>query len=250
MQVVVNDLLTSYEKTGTGPTILFLHGWGDSAETFKALALKLQGQYTTVTVDLPGFGGSQAPKETWGVDNYAQFVHQFLQKIEIKKVHGVIAHSNGGTIAIKALAKGEVSSDTLVLIASAGVRDVYKGRKKALRIVAKAAKLATYPLPKSVQTKLKKKAYKTIGSDMFVAEHLQETFKKVVTDDVQADAATLRLPTLLIYGSKDEATPASYGTLFHQAITGSDLEIIEGAGHFVHHDEPDKVFMLVQGFLV
>lgn len=249
MQVVVDSLLTSYERAGTGPVILFLHGWGDSAQGFSQLTTALQAEYTIVAVDLPGFGSTQPPQESWGVEDYALFVSHFLEKIEIDKVHAVIAHSNGGTIAIKALATKKVASDSLVLLASAGIRDVYKGRKKALRLAAKAAKAATYPLPKTIQSKLKKKAYKTIGSDMFVAEHLQETFKKVVTDDVQADAATLKLPTLLIYGSQDQATPVSYGQRFHKAIHGSDLEVLEGAEHFVHHDEPEKVLMLIKGFL-
>jgi pimeloyl-ACP methyl ester carboxylesterase len=172
-----------------------------------------------------------------------------LAKIDAGPVHAFVTHSNGGAIAIRGLAAGTLAADKLVLMASAGVRGVYKGRVKALRYITKLGKALTMPLPKSVKQKLRKKVYKTVGSDMLVAEHLQETFKKVVTDDVRQDAATLQLPTLLIYGEADDATPVWYGEAFHQLITGSTLEILPGAGHFVHIDRPHDVQLAIGRFL-
>jgi len=248
MQVVVGSLLTNYNQRGKGPVVVLLHGWGDSAKSFDKLAAGLVNDYTVVGVDLPGFGGTQAPVETWGVDEYATFVQHFLDKTHVKP-YAFIAHSNGGTIAIRGLANGSLQAQKLVLLASAGLRDVYKGRRRSLRLAAKAAKLATYPLPKRLQTKLKKRAYKAVGSDLFVAEHLQETFKKVVTDDILADARKLTLPTVLIYGIEDTATPPRYGQLINQAIPGSTLHLLENATHYVHHDQPQAVQKIVQEFL-
>jgi pimeloyl-ACP methyl ester carboxylesterase len=248
MQIVVDNLLATYDKTGHGPVVLLVHGWGDSLQTFSGLADSLENSFTLVSLDLPGFGGTQPPDESWGVDDYARFVSLFLKKSNLKP-YAIIAHSNGGTIVIRGLANGDLKAEKLVLLASAGIRDVYKGRRKSLRLAAKAAKVATYPLPKSVQMKIKKKAYKAIGSDLFVAEHLQDTFKRVVTDDVQADARKLHLPTILIYGSKDDATPPKYGELLNNAVTGSTLHIVHGAGHFVHHEQPDEVLRIVEEFL-
>ena len=104
------------------------------------------------------------------------------------------------------------------------------------------------PLPKRVKEKLRKKVYKTVGSDMLVAEHLQETFKKVVTDDARVDAAQLTLPTLLLYGEQDDAAPVWYGEAYHQLITGSTLEVFPGAGHFVHIDRPAEVVKAIEEF--
>jgi pimeloyl-ACP methyl ester carboxylesterase len=104
-------------------------------------------------------------------------------------------------------------------------------------------------LPKSVKGRLRKKAYKTIGSDMLVAEHLQETFKKVVEDDVRADAARLDLPTLLIYGDQDEQAPPWYGEEYHRLMPKSKLTILPGAGHFVHRDRSEEVTKAIKEFL-
>lgn len=250
MQVVVDSLLTRYETQGKGKTVLILHGWGDEAKGFAALQKTLANEGLKVIVlDLPGFGGTEAPKQVWGLNEYAKFVAHFLQKIDEKNVALLIGHSNGGAIAVRGLASGDLQADKLVLLASAGIRGEYKGRVKALRYITKAGKALTMPLPKSVKTKLRKKVYKTVGSDMLVAEHLQETFKNVVTDDVRADAATLITPTLLIYGENDDATPVRYGEILHQAIDGSTLEILPGAGHFVHLDRPDDVNRAIKEFV-
>jgi pimeloyl-ACP methyl ester carboxylesterase len=248
MQVVVDSLLTQYETLGTGKLVVLLHGWGDSAKGLQGLQRALAKKFQVVAVDLPGFGGTEAPEGIWGLDDYAVFVAHFLQKIGAKKVHMLIGHSNGGAIAVRGLARDILQADKLALLASAGIRGEYKGRVKALRILTKAGKAFTTPLPKSVKQKLRKKVYATVGSDMLVAEHLQETFKKVVTDDIREDARSISQPTLLVYGEDDESTPVKFGELLHENIDGSTLEILPGAGHFVHIDRPEPVIKAIEEF--
>lgn len=245
---MVDTLLTSYEAQGKGKLVVILHGWGDAAAGFKGLSKVLAAKYKVVALDLPGFGGTQPPSGVWGLDDYAQFVAHFLKKIDAAPVYMLVGHSNGGAIAMRGLANGSLSADKLVVLGGAGIRGEYKGRVKALRYIAKAGKALTMPLPKSLKTRLRQKVYKTAGSDMLVAEHLQETFKKIVTDDVRQDADKLTLPTLLIYGEQDQSTPVAYGETFHQLINGSTLEVLPGAGHFVHLDRPADVERSVTEF--
>ena len=249
MQVVVNSLLTHYESAGKGSLIVLLHGWGDSAAGLKALQKALAARHTVIALDLPGFGTTEAPNDVWGLDEYARFVAAFLKKINAGPVAVLAGHSNGGAIALRGLSRGWLQSDKLVLLASAGIRGEYKGRIKALRYLAKAGKALTAPLPKGVKQSIRKKAYHTIGSDMLVAEHLQETFKKVVTDDTREDAQSITIPTLLLYGEQDDATPIRYGELYHEYIAGSTLEIFPGAGHFVHLDRPTQVVQAIVEFM-
>jgi pimeloyl-ACP methyl ester carboxylesterase len=249
MQAVVDSLITNYQLSGSGKLVVLVHGWGDNSTTFKDLQQKLAARFQVLAVDLPGFGGTAAPHTTWGLNEYADFVKNLLDKIDVSKVHAFIGHSNGGAIVIKGLADDTLKAEKLVLLASAGVRSDQQARKYFLRYLAKTAKLLIKPLPKSKQLALRRLAYKAIGSDMFVAEHLQETFKKVVQTDVQAAAAKVKIPTLLVYGSNDTSTPVKYGQLLAQAMPKSKLEILPSAGHFVHQDEAVKVTNLIESFL-
>ncbi|HEV2402867.1 MAG TPA: alpha/beta hydrolase [Candidatus Saccharimonadales bacterium] len=249
MQVIVNELLVSYEVSGKGPTVLFLHGWGDSGKGFHQLSATVAKHFRIIVPDLPGFGGSQAPPSAWGLNEYVQLLQAFLDKVGVKSLFAVIGHSNGGAIAIRGVASENLRPERLVLLAAAGIRNPYKGRNQALRLVAKSGKLLAKPLPKAAQLRLRRKLYATVGSDMFVAEKLQETFKRVVSDDVRADAQRLNLPTLLIYGEADEQTPVSYGELFHELIADSSLEVLPGVGHFVHHERLAEVTRSIMEFL-
>jgi pimeloyl-ACP methyl ester carboxylesterase len=251
MQIVIDSKIIRYDTYGSDgfDPILLLHGWGDNASGLRNLASSLaELNYKIVVPDLPGFGGSDTPKEAWGLNEYADWLTRFLAKIDVQpKV--VIGHSNGGAVAIRALAKGAIKTEKLVLMASAGVRSNYEGRKKLLRVTAKSAKIITKLLPKKTQVTLKKRAYRAIGSDLFVAEHMQETFKKIVTDDVQNDAARIHVPTLLLYGDQDTATPPAYGELFAAQLPDAKLVIISGAGHFVHIDAASEVQGNIMDFI-
>jgi pimeloyl-ACP methyl ester carboxylesterase len=249
MQVIVDALLTHYEQSGTGRTVILLHGWGDNGEGLYDLRTQLAKSYHVIALDLPGFGGSQAPSQAWGLSEYGQFVQAFLGKIGVERIWAVIGHSNGGAIAIRAVAHDWLKPERVVLLAAAGIRGVYKGRNRAYRFVAKTGKAAAKPLPKSLQNRLRKKLYATIGSDMLVAEHLQETFKRIVSDDVREDAQKVLVPTLLIYGESDTQTPIVYGEQYHQLIPDSTLEVLPSVGHFVHLERPEVVVKAITGFL-
>lgn len=250
MQVVIDDKIVRYDDYNLrgAPTILLIHGWGDTASGLSSLAHHLAMSYRVVVPDLPGFGGSARPDDPWGLREYAVFIEKFLTKINVQQ-KAIIGHSNGGAIAIRGLASGILQTDKLVLLASAGVRSEYKGRKKLFRVAAKTAKVATVAVPPKARLKLKKSAYKTIGSDMFVAEDMQESFKSIISDDVQADAAKIRVPTLLLYGDTDSATPVAYGEKFANIIPEAKLLIIPQAGHFVHIDAEETVLSSIKDFI-
>ncbi|MDB5181835.1 MAG: MhpC4 [Candidatus Saccharibacteria bacterium] len=249
MQVITDGLMTHYERAGKGRLILILPGWADTSSSWLPIQKALSATYDVVVLDEPGFGRSQAPHEAWGLDGYTEFIGHFLDKIGAVDLHAVIGHSNGGALAIRGLSRQKFTASKLILVASAGIRSGGSGRKNAFRILAKVGKIASVPLPSSVKHKLRSKLYTSIGSDMLVAEHMQETFKKIVTDDVQADAASLKVSTLLIYGDKDTSTPVEFGSAFNNLIQDSNLEVIDGAGHFLHVENKDRLVKSIQGFL-
>ncbi len=248
MNVVVNGLMASYQKVGKGKVIILLHGWGDNSVTFISLTSQLQDKYTIYALDLPGFGGTEPPYRAWGMSDYAKFVAEWLKKIDVKDVEALVGHSYGGACAISGVGGGILKPRKLVLLSSSGIRDVYKVRRLALKSAAKLVKVPLEMLPSGLRARLKKKAYIAIGSDAMLLPHMELTFKRSINEDLQSVAKNISVPTLLIYGTKDRDTPIKYGRLFHEAIHGSRLEVIN-AGHFLHQEQTKEVSSLILEFL-
>ncbi len=245
---IVDKLAVVYSQQGAGSDVLLLHGWADDHRTFTDLTTSLAKHYRVTALDLPGFGASDSPKTAWNLTNYASFINKFCQKLSLTPL-AVIGHSNGGALAVHAVSSGELKTDKLILLASSGVRDTEKLKRLGLNAIAKTGKLATFWLPEAAKKKLQKQLYGAVGSDMLVAPHLMETFKLTVKQDIQEDAKKLNLPTLLVYGTKDRATPLKDGMLLHGLIKQSQFKKIDGAGHFVHHDAAKPVAAAVGDFL-
>lgn len=252
MQAVVNALNISYNRIGKNDkhraTVVILHGWGDSSKGWELMVANLAKSHDVLSLDLPGFGDSDRPKKVWGLGEYARLIAAFLKKLAITD-YVLIGHSNGGAIAIRGIGVGLLDPEKLVLLDSSGIRAEFNVRARSVRALTKTGKALSRPLPKALKKRLRRRVHNSVGSDVMVAEHLQETFKIVMADDVQDDAVRLDVPVLLLYGEDDLSTPPHYGRILHSLIKGSKLEIIPGAGHFVHLDKPDIVLQNIQDFL-
>ena len=61
--------------------------------------------------------------------------------------------------------------------------------------------------------------------------------------------AALDVPTLIVWGAKDEFAPAAGGYRFHKEIPGSTLVVLDDAGHFLMEDDPARVTGEITKFL-
>ena len=101
----INGLETFYQLDGQGDPVVLLHGWGASSQSLSGVAACLAPIFRVLSVDLPGFGWSQAPPVAWGVADYADHVRQLLDEAQIERA-ALLGHSFGGRIAIR-LASGD-----------------------------------------------------------------------------------------------------------------------------------------------
>lgn len=250
-QIVIDSQLVSYlDSGGAKPVVIWLHGWGDQASTFLPLINNLSA-FRHIAVNLPGFGGSLPPQSAWGVSEYAVHVAALLDKLQLGAVHACIGHSNGGAIAIKLLSSEPHRARKLVLMASSGVRKGGRrtARNKSLAIIAKLGRYASKPLGKRVQQKLRGRLYAAAGSDLLLLPEMQATFQKVVAEDITEAAQAIMQPTLLLWGDADQATPLMHAKIFETYIPNATLQIVAGAGHFVHVDAEAVVLSAIKEFL-
>jgi pimeloyl-ACP methyl ester carboxylesterase len=248
MKVIVDGLATNYLDEGRGPTVLMLHGWANTLHSFDAIMPALSRGRRVVRVDLPGFGGTEMPHDTWDVKAYARFVRNFCEKTGITP-DIIIGHSLGGRIAMKGLVSNIFSAKKIVLIASAGVAERNTPRIKFYKFLAKLGKIILAPLPSRLYEKARQALYHQTGGDYLTVGSMKNTFIKVIAEDLSEDAKRVSVPTLLIWGALDVVTPISEGERLHALIPGSSLDSIAFAGHFVHQEKPAETSKLILAFL-
>ena len=96
----VNGLNINYFDKGQGDPVVLLHGWGSNISLFSSMTEVLSKKYRVIAMDMPGFGGSDEPKEVWDVDRYTDFVIDFLADFGFERVT-FLGHSFGGRVIIK-----------------------------------------------------------------------------------------------------------------------------------------------------
>jgi pimeloyl-ACP methyl ester carboxylesterase len=81
--------------------LIWLHGWGVDHKTLLPLSLFFADETENYLLDLPGFGQSPSPKQTWNTTDYTDTIAKWLQTLKPQKPTYIIGHSFGGQIAIK-----------------------------------------------------------------------------------------------------------------------------------------------------
>ncbi len=239
-KVLVKNLEVNYKVFGQGRPMLILHGWGSSSDKWEKVAELLEQQYIRVFVpDLPGFGKSQESTSAWNLDNYVEWVREFSEKIpELNNSFYLLGHSFGGAIASKFTIKYNQKVQKLFLIASACVRKYTVVRKIWYRI-AKIIKVLSF-LPG--YELFRKAAYRFVlrKSDYpYVSGNMKETYLRIISEDLSYKINFVKVPTILIWGDKDESTPLDQGRFIQSRISRSVLHIIPGADHSLHIKMPE-----------
>jgi pimeloyl-ACP methyl ester carboxylesterase len=250
MFISIQRLRTRYVCQGAGNPIILLHGWGTNLDSMENLVNHLSKSMKVFAVDLPGFGQTDFPPSSWSVDNYVDWVIDFMKEMGLGKAD-FIGHSFGGRICIKLAAQHSELINRLILMGSAGVRQSKPGfyRKLVLFSVRVGKQIAKIFSPR-VMNKLRWKFYKSLGStDYLTSGKLKGTYSLVISEDLEKYLNLISSSTLLIWGENDVDTPVQDGKLMGKLIKGAKLVIIKNAGHYSFQDNPKEVFLELDKFL-
>lgn len=241
MQVVVDGILTNYQKLGEQKEVLLiLHGWGRSLGEWLPTAKQLSDRYTVILVDLPGFGTTPRSEKTMDTYEYAEFVQHFLEKLEVKKCK-LLGHSFGGRLGIILAAKRNMI-ETLVLVDAAGIEDKSAVVKAKSAINKFLGTLFPSPLKKKLQNYLASNDYKTAGA-------MRDVLVKVVNQDLRHLLKDIEIPTFIIWGERDNQLPVTQTKLFKKAIPESTVRIVWEAGHDPHLEKPREFMEIMEEVL-
>ena len=268
----VHGYRRAYRMAGSGPALLLLHGIGDSSASWEPLMADLARHHTVIAPDLLGHGASDKPRADYAVAAYANGMRDLLDILGVERAT-VVGHSLGGGVAAQLSYQFPERCERLVLVASGGAgRDV----TPVLRLAAAPlAEVFMAPLHWTVARPVVQAALGVLGhlgNDLGRdREHVARILAALPDGDAQvAFTRTLRsvvdwrgqvvtmldrsylaeaVPTLLVWGDRDGVIPVAHAHRAHAAMPGSRLEIVEGAGHFPHHADPERFVALLREFV-
>ncbi len=223
--------------------IIILHGWattmtGDRYSELKSI-LEKKG-FAVFTPDLPGFGKQPLTKPGMDLDDYVDFVKEFMIKKQLKKVI-LIGHSFGGRIAAKLSAQNPQLVQALILTGSPLIRKKLSLKKQVISSIAKSGKQVVDILPKEVSDLFKKGTYQLLGEwDYYKAGGLKETFKKVIHEDLLSLLPTIHTKTLVVWGGQDTFVPLIIGKEIAEYIPGATYVVVPEATHKLPYEYPQK----------
>ena len=256
MELQYQGLKVTYTQMGEGPLVVLFHGWGANKELFGALMKTLSVRYRVAAPDIPGFGGSQEPAESWDLDDYCAFARAFILSVAGAEDKEVIlaGHSHGGRMMIKLVGSGELPLKVkkLILIDSAGiVHEKTPEQQRKIRRYKQGKKLLSLPPVKLLfPHALEKLQAKSGSADYRMASPvMRASMVKVVNEDVREYLPRITAETLLVWGDQDRDTPLADGQMMEKAIPGSGLAVLPGAGHFCFLDRQYQFLAVMRSFL-
>lgn len=241
MKKVIDNINVNYEYTNikSDITLVLLHGWGQNIEMMKPIGDKYKDKFNVLIIDLPGFGESDEPKTPWTVYEYADFIHKFIESLEIKKIY-LIGHSFGGKISLVYASKYKV--EKLVGLASPYCKETKKlSLKTRFYKAIKKVKILT-PLANYMKNKLGSTDYKN------ASEIMKGVLVQTVNLDIDEDVKKIKCPTLLVWGTADTAVPINRAYELEKMINNAGVVVYEGATHYAYLERLNNLIKVLNSF--
>lgn len=238
----INKVNINFEDYGNneGESIVLLHGWGQNIEMMKPLGDKLKKNNRIIIIDLPGFGKSTEPDYVWNLNDYVDMLKKLLDDLKIKNPI-LIGHSFGGKISLLYASKYKVKK--LILFGSPYKQEIKKDSTKT-KILKSLKKVP-------VLNKLEGFAKKHIGSTDY--RNATETMRKVLVEHVNLDITNevkkIKCPTIIIWGTNDEAVDVSTAYELEELIDNAGVVIYEGCTHYAYLERLNQTVNVIKSFL-
>jgi pimeloyl-ACP methyl ester carboxylesterase len=233
------------------PTLLCLHGWGGSKESFAELRESMKGEDIDIlTPDLPGFGEEPEPDTAQSIDNCAEWVEQWLEKNwNGKSKLLLLGHSHGGRIAIKLVTRGNISPEHLLLCAAAGIkRPKHIKRIFGLSLAKGGKAILSLPGLSHLQRMSKKMLYKILRVHDYerASPVMRQTMINVSKEDLRPLLSSIKIPTDIFWGTEDTMTPYDDARIMEKEIQGSTLHTYSGVRHRIHRDKNKEIATIIR----
>jgi pimeloyl-ACP methyl ester carboxylesterase len=253
-KIQVGDLDIHYLTGGEGDPLVLIHGGLGGTSGWVQNLEELSKTHTIYAPDLPGFGNSQPISDDFRITDFVDFIKNFTEKLSLKRFH-VIGHSLGGGIALHFALKYPQRIARLVLVSS-----MFLGKEIALW-----ARFSSLPIPMKFFGEAGITIFRAIKwllcyfrtpSDwvspfsriqMSIGKNLLSFQGQTVV--LLTRLSELIMPTLIVWGTRDEVVPAKHAYATAELIPNCQVHIFKGSGHNVYRQRITEFSGLLHSFL-
>jgi pimeloyl-ACP methyl ester carboxylesterase len=252
------------ELRGEGPGLVLLHGWGDSADTWRPLLDRLARlDRRAIAVDLPTTdlpAGPMLPQ----LDAFAaELIRGWAKRREVV----VVGNSLGGTVALRLAERADLPLAGVVPVAPAGL-DMPRWFDVIDRDALVRA-LVALPLPRPALAGAISEVYRRLAFSApqaadqdavqaYAAAHatrdglarLLGSGRRLLPELATPpfDFAAIACPVLLVWGTRDHMCPHRGARVLSEALPRALVELIDGCGHCPQLEAPGRLIELLAGF--
>jgi pimeloyl-ACP methyl ester carboxylesterase len=236
------------------PTLVFIHGAALSKTLWTAQVKGLAGAANTIAVDLPGRNGSTEDSSEKELDSdmiaaYAASVKVLVDYLKIQTP--VLCGLSMGGAVVQSLLISHPETFKAAVLMNTGARlkvmplifeSIQKDYTQHLDLVVDFA----------VSKMSDKQKIRNLMTTIAVTdpEIALKDFTACDRFDVMGKLERIKARVLLVAGQEDNITPVKYSEFLHQHIAGSELIVIDHAGHLSVLEKPDRVNQIIREFVL
>jgi len=268
VMVRVSGIDVRARRLGSGRALVAVHGFGDRSDTWAPIATRLADSgLEVIAPDLPGFGASDRPSGvSYAHQVQAERLLATLDALNLKSF-ALLGHSLGGLIAMELVLTAPDRVSALVIEASALPVSFAPGRVarrlveladrgQADRVAAWLRSILSIPGLGALAVRA---ASGTWISPATLLDYLAESpgsaevlLRIAVTSpsaDLVARLASLRVPTLVIWGGRDSVIGPRFGARLAGSLLATRFVLYPEAGHSPHADQSERFVADLTSFL-
>lgn len=249
---------SAFSVAGDGPALFVIHGIGARRATFDRLVEGLRDRFTCISYDLRGHGLTPWTGGRFGLDDLVDDLEALRDRLGIQKAH-FAGHSLGGIIGPAYARRHPDRVLSLGLWSTAAFRDP-DDSQKVRAVVAAMREKGIGPVLDTLTARWFTDDFCAARPDVIdwrkrqVLDTDPDVFLNVF--DIYAETEMgpwlheIAAPAQIITGELDGGCNPRLNRVIHEAMPGSELEILEGLKHAIFIEATDRVLPHVRRFLL
>ena len=244
-------------RTGAGPDIVLLHSLLSDRHAFDQVLPALASRHRVTLINLPGFHGS-APTPLALMDAYVAAIQDGFQEFGVGNDSILIGNGFGGTIAL-AFAMAHPESLARLVLSDAAACFPPEGRQQFAIMAGKVAEAGLGSIAEIVAKRVFSPAYLAAHPEAIEErkavllqihpQAFQAACKILQEIDLQPLLHRMKVPTLVVCGEFDQATPPTLNKLVAEKVAGARYLQLPGCGHCPALEQPRAFINAIKDFV-